>query len=152
MMAFSLFDADHSIHWPTTNGTVLESNIEVGTWSSKRVGSKPYYQPKISYSYKVNGAEYRSKKVSFTERSGSVDQSWAKSITSSYPIGKKVTVYYKPGDPTYAVLEPGVNTDNYVVLATALACLFGGGTATLIGWRALKRAQKAGGKGDKSAL
>ncbi len=31
-----------------------------------------------------------------------------------YPVGKKVTVYYDPKDPTYCLLEPGISYQSYI--------------------------------------
>ncbi len=61
--------AEESMSWMETAGTVIESKVEQGSnalMSSDEDGeSAPVFLPEISYSYKVDGLEYTSKRLSF---------------------------------------------------------------------------------------
>ena len=122
MSFFRYRDARQSTRWPTVEATILDSRVEQTTIWVKYQGTKPYFKPWIEYAYMVDGVEYNGKKVSFTEHSGSVERSWADSIVSLYPKGKTVQAHYKPSDPNLSVLEPGTNTDNFVVIIAGIGC------------------------------
>jgi len=129
-----LSDAQDSSGWPTTTGTVLESDIHDSVWLQRKKAAEPHYQPTVEYVYTVDGTEYKNDRVSFTEHSGSTERSWAEDIVTRFPAGAEVTVYYKPGDPSAAVLDPGVDQDNYIVLIIAIGTILAGAAAAVLGW------------------
>lgn len=129
-----LSDAQDSTGWPTTTGTVLESDIHDGVWLRNKKDADTHYQPTVEYTYTVDGTAYTNDRVSFTEHSGSTERSWAEDIVDRFPIGAEVTVYYKPGAPDEAVLDPGVDQDNYVVLVIAIGTILAGAAAAVVGW------------------
>ena len=99
--------AAHS--WPTAPGVVLiakSAKIAYDTTEHRDGSDVPVRttstQTVITYQYTpgpATGRSYTSSTVRLSNRpntSGLVDQ---------YPVGKKVTVYYKPSDPTVATLE-----------------------------------------------
>src|SRR5437868_6345411 len=104
MSVSRLLSARDSVNWPVVQGSIFQSQVEDGEWKSRSQGTKPYYQPKVAYSYEVNGTRFQGTKVSFTEHAGTTDPTWAKGIVSRYPMGKRVTVFYKPNDPGFAIL------------------------------------------------
>jgi hypothetical protein len=99
--------AAHS--WPTAPGVILISKSEkiaYDTTEHRDGRDVPVRttstQTVVTYQYTpgpATGRSYTSSTVRLSNRpntSGLVDQ---------YPVGKKVTVYYKPNDPTVATLE-----------------------------------------------
>ena len=76
----------------------------------------------IHYQYSVNNISYSSRSIN------SIDTPfYPKSFASRYPIGKDVTVYYNPKDPSEAVLEPGF-VDVFKAFDVFSFLIFGVGT------------------------
>jgi hypothetical protein len=91
--------------WPVTEGTVTSS--EVG-------GASKYY-PSVNYTYKVDSAVYTSnriKSVNFNTK----NKSTVEEILKKYPVNATPDVYYNNEDPSAALLEPGINTGNILLL------------------------------------
>lgn len=94
--------------WPTTNGTVIHSEVEkrtstTGSGTNKK--KKVTHHARVSYSYSVGGENYTANRVQFGQASGNPHD-----IVSRYPKGKSITIYYDPETPDQAVLIPGANT------------------------------------------
>jgi hypothetical protein len=87
--------AQASPGWPAVDGMVTAS--ERG-----RVALRT--QPRVTYSYAVNGVPHTAKRVSFTP---AVPKEKIDEVLSRYPVGEKITVHYLPENPVQAVLEPG---------------------------------------------
>ncbi len=99
---FSRRQAATSAQWPTTEGVVVSSKVQFagGGWLV------PNQELRIRYRYTVDAREYSSDAVTpggarFRRKEA------AQKIAARYPEGGRVTVYYKPGQPRTAVLEPG---------------------------------------------
>jgi len=78
-----------------------------------------YYHYSIEYDFTVDGKSYRSDEVTFNHNY-SLDEEFAQSYISKYPVGKQVTVYYDPHDPSFSVLEPEEKGDAAVVLLSLI--------------------------------
>lgn len=89
--------AKASTAWPTTTGTVTAA--EVAKVMFRR-------QPRVNYSYSVNGTTYTSQRISFA---GGYRPKETDEILSRYPVGGAVTVSYAPDKPAEATLETGAN-------------------------------------------
>ena len=89
--------AKASTAWPTTTGKVTAA--EVAKVMFRR-------QPRITYSYPVNGNAYTSQRISFA---GGYRPKETDAILSRYPVGGEVTVSYAPDKPAEATLETGAN-------------------------------------------
>jgi hypothetical protein len=113
-------DARASSQWPATEGTVTSS--EVRDTSDAESDS---YSPKVTYEYQVDEVRYENDTISFGQNAYGSRRK-AEGIAAGYPAGSHVTVYYEPGDPSNAVLEPGADAGSFIVLA--IGALF-----TLIG-------------------
>ncbi len=99
---FNRRQAATSAQWPTTEGVVVSSKVQFagGGWLV------PNQELRIRYRYTVDGREYSSDAVTpGGARFRSKDS--AQRVAARYPEGGRVTVYYKPGQPRTAVLEPG---------------------------------------------
>jgi len=90
----------------SAEGKVVSSS----TYTSTRK-RKTYHHYSIEYEYVVNGKNYRSDEITFNDNY-SLDQEFAQTYITKYPVGKKVTVYYDPHDPSFSVLEPEKNGDS----------------------------------------
>jgi hypothetical protein len=107
-------------HWPVTEGIVRSA--EQKSESGSDGGTT--YSAAVTYTYQVGGASYTGEKVSIGQMSAS--SSYAQKILNRYPVGKKVSVHYAPGDPTEAVLETGIHGGTWICLAVGTAfALFG---------------------------
>ena len=99
------------------------------------------YSAEVTYSYQVAGATYTAGKVAIGQMSSSAE--YAQGILNRYPVGKKVSVHYSPGDPSDAVLETGIHGGMWICLGVGTAfTLFG--IMFLQIQRAARRAQMPG--------
>jgi Protein of unknown function (DUF3592) len=86
--------------WPRTRGQVLETRF---AWSSSPRSGTAYW-PVIRYRYVAGDATFEADRVSF--RTGYARSEVERAIRQ-YPVGAEVWVWYRPGEPRQAVLEPG---------------------------------------------
>ncbi len=93
------------------------------------------YQPVITYRYTVEGHEYESKQYHFFGRGHSTWES-ADQVASAYPVGKEITAYYDPDDPSVAVLDR--SPVNMTLIYTG-AAIFWGVVAGLIAFFAVRQ-------------
>ncbi len=101
-----LREGAESAHWPSTQGTVLRSDL---------LSNEDGYWPVVTYQYEVDVVLYQGTGIRvFGAPSGSYEE--AQRIMNQYPVGARVSVYYDPARPRRAVLEPGM----YVLPATVL--------------------------------
>ncbi len=91
--------------WPVTDGTVVSAQVV------RPSGKSTKYIAEIGYSYQVNGKEYTSKNFKATSARGT--SGWAKELVALHPVGSMVSVHYNPDKPADAVIEPGLQSDNY---------------------------------------
>jgi hypothetical protein len=87
--------AKASVNWPSTTGTITASGTKKAMFRS---------QPRIAYSYEVNGTAFSSERISFAP---GVPPKETEAIVARYPVGKTVAVQYSPEKPSEAVLESG---------------------------------------------
>jgi hypothetical protein len=116
-----LTDARASESWPTTEGQVISSEVD---HSSDAEGGDSY-QPQISYRYEVDDQTYEADRIRFGQNSYSSSRQ-AEAEANRYPVGRQVEVFYEPGRPENAVLEPGASMGSYLGLGL-------GGTFLTIG-------------------
>ena len=87
--------AKRSTTWPTTTGKVTATETVKVTFRR---------QPRVTYSYSVNGNPYVSQRISFAGGHRPKDTD---AILARYPVGKEVSVSYAPENPAEATLETG---------------------------------------------
>jgi hypothetical protein len=106
-------EADASLKWPTANGQVIQAFREVIPTSRR-----PSVTLHWHYSYTVAGENFLSSKLRFGLAPVSEE------TLQRYPRGASLNVYYKPGNPSVAVLEPGAHfPDSYVLVVVAAVLL-----------------------------
>ena len=109
-----------SEHWPVTDGTI--QSAEMKSHSGSKGGTT--YSAEVTYTYQVAGTSYTGDKVSIGQMSSS--SAYAQGILNRYPVGKKVSVHYSPGDPAEAVLETGIHGGTWICFGVGTAfTLFG---------------------------
>jgi hypothetical protein len=110
----SSMEAFYSRSWPNVEGIITlsqidtylsESNTESDTGNI--IKTTTMYHPQVSYNFQVNGQEYHGDVINLDDISTS-DVQAAEKIIARYPKGKVVRIFYDPGRPEKAVLEPGL--------------------------------------------
>ena len=89
--------AKASASWPTVSGTIT---------ASERAKVMFRKQPRVTYSYSVNGTPFAGNRISFA---GGYPPKETDAILSRYPVGKEVVVSHAPDKPAEATLETGSN-------------------------------------------
>ena len=89
--------AKASTSWPTTTGKIVAA--ETAKVMFRR-------QPRVTYSYSVNGAPHISHRISFA---GGYRPKETDAILGRYPVGSEIPVSYAPENPAEATLETGAN-------------------------------------------
>jgi hypothetical protein len=89
--------AKASTGWPTVSGTVT---------TSERAKVMFRKQPRVTYSYSVNGTPFTGNRISFA---GGYPPKETDAILSRYPVGREVVVSHAPDKPAEATLETGSN-------------------------------------------
>ena len=102
-----------------TNGIVRSAEMAANSGNGSTT-----YSAKVTYTYQVRGVDYAGDKIAVAQMSASSD--YARQILNRYPVGKQVSVHYAPGDPSQAVLEPGIHGGTWICLGVGTAfVLFG---------------------------
>ena len=117
---WTLAKSIRSEHWPVTEGIIQSAEMK------SHEGSKGgrTYSADVTYSYQVAGTGYTGGKVSIGQMSSSSE--YARGILNRYPVGKKVSVHYAPGDPSDAVLETGIHGGTWICLGVGIVFLLVG--------------------------
>ena len=111
--AYNLYcRATASIDWPSTDGTITHSSVEM-----KRRKARTYPSPKIEYRYVVNGQEYTGVRISFVIKEFDLSDTAAQDVVDRYPLNSTRKVYYDPADPSSCTLETGASTAGSLMTA-----------------------------------
>ncbi|MBV8633203.1 MAG: DUF3592 domain-containing protein [Burkholderiaceae bacterium] len=108
----AVLDSYSAADWPAAQRSVISSDAQRGCGK----GGRRYF-PRIRYQYNVGGTIYTEERIAFGVTScGSLES--AQEITHRYPLNNEISVHYKPGQPSEAVLMvAGVLTDTYIIIA-----------------------------------
>ena len=120
-----------SSSWPSTGGTILQSAIDSIQSVDDDGTSSTTYGLRLQYAYNIGGQAYEGTRRTFTETRTSSHRQMQK-LLDRFPQGGAVTVFYDPDDPGSCVLEPGVGTYMYLVLAFTVSLALAG-VAGLLG-------------------
>jgi len=114
-----------SLLWPQVEGTVVAGYVgwRDGSGGDLDGGS---YSLSVAYEYVVDGVPYHSTRISVRQASGASlpDEELWRGIDAAkrwYHEGDKVTVYYDPDKPSYAVVKPGADAPDDLVLPLIFA-------------------------------
>lgn len=122
-----------SKRWPATEGKILTSILhEVGS------GRGMSYKAEIVYAYQVDGREHTATKIFWGDKSflTTSESHLQERLTDDYREGQSVQIYYNPGRPEEAVLEPGAKFRMYVTFMAGILFLF---AAVFLGSMAISR-------------
>ncbi len=111
--------AKASTDWPTTDGKVIESELE----RHRDNEGETMYKALVVYEYTLDGGEFESDRVWFGGGYSTSDRSDMQSVVREYSVGKKVTVYYSPDDPSESVPQPGAFFSSYLLFGIGLIFL-----------------------------
>ncbi len=110
--------AAQSRHWPSVQGSVIETSLEVVA-----VSEEWRFRPLVEYAYRVGDRDYRCSRIQWGDLTDLPSRAAAARVIGHYRSGKPVKVYYDPRQPAVAVLQPGhaAGIDNVGLLAPACA-------------------------------
>ncbi|HDP80420.1 MAG TPA: DUF3592 domain-containing protein, partial [Spirochaetes bacterium] len=100
--------------WPRTGGRVISIHLKTRSTHDVRVpgeglpSSRTIYEPVITYEYTVGSKAYRSNHRTFGN-TGFDDKKKAIAVINRYRVDQELTVSYKPGNPSLAVIEKAEN-------------------------------------------
>ena len=110
--------------WPTAPGTVVASSVE--RQENRRSGrTSVTYHAGIRYQFQVGGTTFDGNRVAYGDY-GSSSASHARGIVDRYPMGRSVTVHYKPGGPEECLLDPGLKGQTFVLPGIGLIFFLAG--------------------------
>lgn len=96
--------------WPTTEGTVVRSELEKlrkkGGAGSNQRKNRFAFKPQVHYEFEVDGQSYSGSRLTFSDYTTS-NEDQMQAIIAPYPVGTTVTVYYAPDKPSECTLETG---------------------------------------------
>jgi len=101
-----------SSRWPIVKGYIVSGEI---TKEYNENHSRTRFTPLITYSYEVNGKNYKNNRIS-TGDFGSGDVRDAQKVLDKYHTGLVVDVYHEPDKPENALLKPGISIISIVIL------------------------------------
>jgi len=107
--------------WPKAVGRVIVSKVENDTDDSSDSRTKRSYRPVIEFAYSVDGTEYRSRQRQLGVQTGG-SESWARTVTAKYPVGRAVEVLYDPANPGTAALENPIGM-TFLAFGVSVFCL-----------------------------
>ena len=136
-----LAKARASTGWPTAPGTVVASSVERQESRRNRKTSVTYHAG-IRYEFQVGGATFNGNRVAYGDY-GSSSVSHARGIVDRYPMGRSVTVHYKPGSPEECLLEPGMKGQTFVLPGIGLIFLLAGLFMAVVIPRSMRREETA---------
>lgn len=125
------------VKFPTTSGQIIQSEIQSQTNTSRNDDGTTdeyiTYQPKVKYSYTVNGNNYEGNKIEVLDIQNFNSQKKAEEYISNYTQGTVVNVYYNPENPNESFLDNTIQTKKIdfgtgllivILLAGAIYILF----------------------------
>ncbi len=123
-----VFYADHrdrpSLQWPETPGKIIQCEQET------HHGTRSFdYSVNVAYTYTVDHHEYVGHRIApWSVDMETLNNSQRTSaFAAAHPAGSRVTVYFKPQHPDYAVLLPGPDeVGNRKFMRCGYIALFGG--------------------------
>lgn len=115
--AFRLWSGLGSSAWPTAEGTVLESRLEVVSDAETTTTTAH-----IRYEYVVDGTRWVSSRIWLAQPS--LDLSgWSRRMVQTHPAGAAVSVHYRPDAPWESALVVGAGPAAYAQPVAGAALL-----------------------------
>ena len=116
-----------STAWPTVNAVVQSNEI-----ATRLHRGRPYFIPRIRYSYRVQGSKFSGSALSLAKREPSFhEKKDAEKVLLGHPVGSELKVHYHPSAPWESVVEPGLSDEQQVLLWMGYVLLVFFGAAAL---------------------
>jgi hypothetical protein len=96
---------EDSLSWPSTEGVVIACKYYPSTRGKSST--------ELSYQYSVDGTFRISDQTTVANH---VIRGGAKEFAMAHPIGSRIPVYYDRSNPSTAILKPGIDPGNTVLL------------------------------------
>jgi len=116
--------------WPVEKGEIIESK---GNKHRFHRDEEYSYSVFVKYRYHVNGETYTNNVIQFTQTQGPLEP--AKQLLQKLPVGRIVSVRYKPDQPHVSTLLPGVDKHTKIVLSVLLIAGLISACGMVFGWR-----------------
>lgn len=112
---YQLNRAAASAAWPTVEGRILRSEVDVRRCAcNPQMPNVAKYGATIAYEYDVAGSRHVSRRVSLGYNA-TMSRYKSRDFSQQYAAGRKVRVHYDPADPDLAVLEAGQTRNAWIV-------------------------------------
>lgn len=121
-----LFQANNEVkRWILVEAHITQSYLDetyetTGSIRGMTISHEWVYRPVVNYTYNFEGKEYAGSKIKLLDLRGENKNKY-QAIVDKYPLGKKVTVFVNPQQPSDACLERTVDYEGTIALA-----IFGG--------------------------
>lgn len=103
---FLIFKQAQVKNWQKTRGIVVASHIKHWKTRVYIIVEHKYYQPKITYRYKVDGIIYESHTLRFGSEITQRTREKAQKILNQFLLTKQPIIYFNPKNPQQSVLIP----------------------------------------------
>ncbi len=111
-------DAFRTEDWPSTEGTIVTSEVVAGGDARK------WFEPRISYQYEVQSKTHLAHSIWY--QSGTTSKSVAEEVVLAHPVASTVRVHYDPTNPSRSLLLPGASWEIALPILVSILALFGG--------------------------
>jgi hypothetical protein len=105
-----------SKHWPRATGIITQCYLQ----KAQGPRGSSWYIPEVVYLYMVVTQSFAGTSIDFHTQDHHYSKRYAEWRLRSYARGKLVHVYYEPGAPQNAVLEPGIRPNQESLLSLGL--------------------------------
>jgi hypothetical protein len=105
-----------SASWPVVQGKMTYARA-VPT----KVNNSQEYRLSVKYTYSVDGKSYSGDRITASDGYQKTRRK-ANDVLKKYPVGKEVSVYYSPSDPSLAVLKTGANKNAFMLMSGGVIC------------------------------
>jgi len=109
----SIPKAFKSKSWPTTAGVITRSILRERRRTGKKGGAVTLFEADIEYTYTIDTKQYSSRKIKWLEHRSN-NKNYHQKILDRYLYDQSVTVFYNPKRSSFALLEPGLSSGNFI--------------------------------------
>jgi hypothetical protein len=127
--------AHNTAGWPTAQATVIASAVLERVFRDAQNYSARRYIPEVRYVYEVDGTQRENDVIQMGLGDlGYMIEKQALEHAARYPVHARVSVWYDPANPTFAVLEAGQVSGINKIVAGVLYLVLGLGAFVFAIW------------------
>lgn len=112
-VAYSFARQAQSPRYPSVMGTITRSQVRTLRGGTRQRNT--YFSYDVRFAYEVEGRKYEGDRLRFYSEGDFEDPGV---LARHFRVNDSVPVFYRPGDPTDAILEPGVKGTDVLALMT----------------------------------